>query len=77
MADYSDKYGIVFQNLIDAGCDEEAAKQYAQMILDGHTDQALRMLGTYRKQLLDEVHTNKKRIDYLDFLIYKVGKSEI
>lgn len=77
MADFSDKYGIVFQNLIDAGCDKPAAEQCAQMILNGKSEQALRILGTHRKQLLDEVHTNKKRIDCLDFLIYKIGKSEI
>ncbi len=77
MADFSDKYGIVFQNLIDAGCDGAFAKEYARLILDGKTQSVLNILGKHRKKLLDEVHTNQKRIDRLDYLIYKIEKSEL
>ena len=77
MADFSDRYGIVFQNLIDAGCDKEAAEQYAYMILGGCIEQAARILEKHRSYLLDEVHTNQKRIDRLDYLIYKIEKSEL
>ncbi len=77
MAYFSDRYGIVFQNLIDAGYDKAAAKQCTQMILEGCIEQAMRILENHSKYLLDEVHTNKKRIDCLDFLIYKIERSEI
>lgn len=77
MADFSDKYGIVFQNLIDAGCDGAFAEEYARLILDGKTQSVLNILGSHRKKLLDEVHTNQKRIDRLDYLIYKIEKSEL
>lgn len=77
MAVFSDRYGIVFQNLIDAGCDEAAAEQCAKMILDGGTEQAFRILEKHRSRLLDEVHTNQKRIDCLDYLIYKIEKSAL
>lgn len=77
MADFSDRYGIVFQNLIDAGCDKAAAEKCTQIILGGGIDQAVRILEKHRSCLPDEVHTNKKRIDCLDFLIYKIEKSEI
>lgn len=47
------------------------------MILGGGIEQAVRILEKQRSYLLDEVHSNQKRIDCLDFLIYKIGKSEI
>ena len=77
MADFSDIYGIVFQNLKDAGCDDSFAEEYTRLILGGKTQSVLNILGEHRKHLLDEVHTNQKRIDCLDHLIYKIEKSEI
>ena len=77
MADFSDRYGIVFQNLIDAGCDNSFAEKYTRLILDGKTQSVLNILSNHRKKLLDQVHTNQKRIDCLDHLIYKIEKSEL
>ena len=77
MAVYSDRYGIVFQNLIDAGCDKAAAEKCTQMILGGGIEQAVRILEKHRGYLLNEVHTNQKRIDCLDHLIYKIEKSQL
>ncbi|MDE7194782.1 MAG: hypothetical protein K2O14_12555 [Oscillospiraceae bacterium] len=77
MADFSDRYGIVFQNLIDAGFDSAFAEEYARLILNGKTRSVLKDLGDHRKKLLDEVHINQKRIDCLDYLIYKIEKSEL
>lgn len=77
MAEFSDIRGIVMQNLIDAGCNSALAEYYAQLILDGKMQSALNILGKHRKHLLDEVHTNQKRIDCLDHLIYKIEKSQL
>lgn len=77
MADFSDKYGIVFQNLVDAGCDSAFAEEYARLILDGKEQSVLKDFGEHRKKLLDEIHINQKRIDCLDYLIYKIEKSEL
>ena len=77
MADFSDRYGIVFQNLIDAGCDGTFAEENARLILDGKTQSVLNILGNHRKKLLDEIHVNHKRIDCLDYLIHKLEKSEL
>ena len=76
MAEFSDIRGIVIQNLIDAGggCFTE---ECAQLILDGKMQSALNILAKHRKQLLDEVHANQKRIDCLDHLIYKIEKSQL
>ncbi len=77
MAEFSDTRGIVTQNLIDAGCGEAFAAECTELILGGKTNSALNALSEYRKKLLDEIHTNQKRIDCLDHLIYMLGKPEL
>ncbi len=77
MAEFTDTHGIILQNLIDAGCDSALAEEYTRQILIGNTQTALNVLCKHRKNLLDEVHTNKKRIDCLDFLIYRIEKSNM
>lgn len=74
MAQANDKYGIIFQNLTDAGCDKKTAGKYTDMILNDKSEQVLYFLEKYRLDLLDELHKNQKRIDCLDFLVYKIGK---
>ncbi|MDE7229961.1 MAG: hypothetical protein K2N56_05725 [Oscillospiraceae bacterium] len=76
MAEFSDIRGIVMQNLIDAGCGS-FTEECAQLILNGKIRSALNILAKHRKHLLDEVHTNQKRIDCLDHLIYKIEKSQL
>ncbi len=77
MAEFSDTRGIVTQNLIDAGCNGVFAEECTELILGGKTNSALNALGEYRKKLLDEIHTDQKRIDCLDHLIYMLGKPEL
>lgn len=77
MAEFSDIRGIVIQNMIDAGCGGSFTEECAQLILDGKTQSALNVLGKHRKHLLEEVHTNQKRIDCLDHLIYRIEKSQL
>lgn len=77
MAEASDRYGVIFQNLADAGCDTETAERCTELILAEKYEQALALIKPQKKRLLDEVHANQKRIDCLDFLAYKIGKSEI
>ncbi len=77
MAEFSDMRGMVLQNLLDAGCGSDLAEECARRILGGNALSALNALQKHRKELLDEIHTNQKRIDCLDFLIYKIEKSEL
>lgn len=77
MAEFSDTRGMVLQNLFDAGCGSTLAEECTRQILNGNTQSALNALGKHRKELLDEVHANQKRIDCLDFLIYKIEKLEL
>ncbi len=74
MAEARDKYGIIFRNLTDAGCDKKTAEIYTDMILNGKSEQVLHFLEKYRLDLLDKLHINQKRIDCLDFLVYRIRK---
>ena len=74
MAEASDRYGIIFQNLSDAGCEKETAEKCTELILSGKNQQALALIKPQKKRLLEEIHINQKRIDSLDFLVYKIEK---
>ena len=63
------------QNLKDAGCDRETAEGFMAVEGAGDTQEQLRLLSVHRKQLLDRIHREEKRIDCLDYLVYQIQKS--
>lgn len=75
MAEASDKYGVIFQNLVDSGCDIETAKSCTELILAEKCEQTLAPIKPMKKRLLEEIHANQKRVDSPDFLVYKIGKN--
>jgi len=61
----------ILQNLKDAGCDKsiiEANFEDSQSCL---SKKQKTMLIKHRKNLLDELHSVQKKINCLDYLIYK------
>lgn len=62
----------VLQNLKDAGCDSLTADKIFTLIESGDRINALNLLGKQRIQLLNLLHENQKKIDYLDFLIFNL-----
>lgn len=72
MAEANDVYGSIYQNLIDAGCDEQTTEQYMIFVKEGNVLKILSVLLKYRVSLLNSVHIGQKQIDCLDFLIYKI-----
>ncbi len=70
----SDIKGAFMENLIDAGCTPEIVQQCMTLAQQQENDALLRILSRHRKSLLDTVHQNEKRIDCLDYLIYKLEK---
>lgn len=75
MAEASDRRGMLYQNLLDAGCDKELIKKCMVLMNDGRTEEALRLLSGHRTALLDNVHQGQKQIDCLDFLTYRIEKN--
>lgn len=76
MAEASDIWGILSQNLIDAGCSEEITRHCVRLVRDGKTADMLRLLSRHREALLDAVHLNQKQIDCLDYLVYQTEKEQ-
>lgn len=72
MAEANDVYGSIYQNLIDAGCDEQTTEQCMIFVKEGNVLKILSVLLKYRVSLLNSVHIGQKQIDCLDFLIYKI-----
>lgn len=74
MAEVTDLYGSIYQNLIDAGCDKQTTDKCMAFVEEGRISEILPILTQYKAILLHSVHTGQKQIDCLDFLIYKVKK---
>ena len=74
MAEASDVYGILYQNLVDAGCSENGIASCMDYAQKGEWKNLLPVLTQHKKTLLERVHTSEKQIDCLDFLIYRLNK---
>ena len=77
MAEASDIQGILYQNLMDAGCDREMIQRCMALSQSGKTSALLRLLAGHRKALLDAVHRNQKQLDCVDYLVYQTEKNSV
>ena len=66
----------VVTNLLDAGCDNELIKQFMELLKTGRKEVGLSLLAKHRRFLLDCYHADQKRIDCLDYLIYKMNHNQ-
>ncbi len=64
----------IVQNLIDAGCGEEFIAEFMDGFRAENISKNLKLLATHRRLLLDNLHKEQKRIDCLDYLVYKMKK---
>ena len=74
MAEASDTYGMIYQNLQDAGSDEAITQKCMEFVRAGNMGDMLPILINHRKRLLTIVRSGQKKIDCLDYLIYKIQK---
>ena len=72
MAEANDVYRSIYQNLIDAGCDQQTAEQCMVFAKEGRFTDMLPILVRHRKILLGSLHESQKQIDCLDYLLYKI-----
>lgn len=72
MAEANDTSGIIYQNLIDAGCDKQTADYCMSIVRKGTYSELLPILSRYRTDLLGAVRSGQKQIDCLDYLIFKI-----
>lgn len=75
MAEASDTFGMLYQNLLDAGCDEETAGSCMAYAKQGEWELLPPLLARHRKTLLERLHTDQRQIDCLDFLLYRIERT--
>lgn len=66
----------VVANLADAGCDKEQIAQFMDFLKSGRKEAGLSLLAKHRRFLLDCYHADQKKIDCLDYLIYKMNQNQ-
>ena len=76
MAEAHDTYKSIYQNLIDAGCDDSITEKCMLLVKEGRIFDMLSILTKHRKCLLDSVHKGQEQIDCLDYLIYSLKKQK-
>lgn len=67
---------FIIQNLKDAGCDSETIEKFMADLQKGKEANGLKRLAVHRKNLLDSLHREQKRIDCLDYFIYQMKKAK-
>ena len=56
----SERERAYYRNLIDAGCSEKSANIYLTLLRAGKKSEMLRLLESYRKELLDRLHADRQ-----------------
>ena len=64
----------VKNNLLDAGCSEEAAVIVERLCSDGRLDDALHQMRVIRCDLMEELHQSQRKVDCIDHLIRQTEK---
>lgn len=62
----------VDRNLNDAGCDETTKKAFLELCALRKWKEGIHLLQRHRATLLDDLHEGQKKIDALDFLLFKM-----
>lgn len=74
MAKATDKFGILYQNLVDAGCCEEVIERGMEYAKAGRWKDIVKLIQSEKQCRVTDMHTNQKQIDCLDFLAYQIEK---
>ncbi len=74
MFDNQDK---IIQNLKDANCNNNLISKFLELEKSNKVNEQLKLLSIHRKNLLDTLHENQKRIDCLDYLIFTIKQKGI
>ena len=65
----------ITQNLLDGGCSTEAIETIMGCWRRGDLAQMKKQIAVCRREQLERMHENQKRIDRLDYLRYQLEQS--
>ena len=55
MAEANDKYGRIYQNLVDAGCNQKTIQRCMKLAQENNVEALLSQLYVYRKHLIERL----------------------
>lgn len=64
----------VIQNLRDAGCNAQMIHDFLKQFDVNNKEEQLTLLEVQRKELLNHIHEEEKKISCLDYFIYQIKK---
>ena len=62
MAEANDKYGIIYQNLVDAGCNQKTIQCCMKLAQENNVEALLSQLCVYRKHLMEQTHNYQEKL---------------
>ena len=73
--------GMVLQNLLDAGCGEELVARYRELAESelpkcACARKQAELLCAYRRELLERLHEDQRRLECLDYLLFKLREDK-
>lgn len=74
MAEATDTFGILKQNLEDMGCGKEVTEECMELVHQERWKEVRKLLMKHKNKLLETLHMNQSQIDCLDYLVYKIDK---
>lgn len=77
MSEASDTMGMLYQNLMDAGCSEDLIESCMELAKENQWNRILPLLSKHKVGLLATVHHGQQQIDCLDFLVYRIKKKHM
>lgn len=66
----------ISENMRYSDFDENTIAQYLRLRRSEKTDEALRLLSCQRCKLLKIIHSDQKKLDALDYLIYQTKNTK-
>lgn len=64
----------IIQSLQDVGCDEKRIAEFLRYLDTDKKEKQLELLEYHRKELLDQIHREEKKISCLDYLVYQIQR---
>lgn len=65
----------LISTLLKAGMSRQDVCRYLQLLkLRGTENERIRLLRTYRAELLDEIHKKQQSLDHIDYIIYEINQ---
>ena len=67
----------IIENMRAAGCPEAEITDFVNCYENGDRKKSMKIISSCRKNILEHIHEEQRKIDRLDYLEYQIRKNEI